>query len=354
MGALMYRWRWLCIVLGLLVGLPLFAIGEQYGRLVGIVYDQDGKECTGVTIKVTSPNLPGGSRETISTEDGAFTLNNLPPGKYKLTATKPGNGIVEKSIAIQVGKTASLYVSMELAFVPHEKFSKEAREEINYCSNLKPQTPVFWQEPGSIINHQGAVTKPPLKTVDDILAVELMQKTRASSTRRLKKLAGENSEVYPSDQTLQRMRLEAASRQETLLAVAFIQWGFHPYLIVSFIAFNDEIYAIETDITWNNVLYKSVTRLSPEQFEAFMEDTTEILDCAMTCEDPWFSSRASLVSWNAAGVPMQCGSGQLYSRANRFSDLLDKVTEKAITSDYPIDLNINEKLRMLGYRLRNK
>ena len=91
------------------------ALGEQYGRVAGIVYSPEGAELSGVKLSLTSPNLLGGPRITFSAEDGSYGFNNLPPGKYELEVSSDGLKTYTKSgIVVSVGKTSALYIAMTL------------------------------------------------------------------------------------------------------------------------------------------------------------------------------------------------------------------------------------------------
>src|SRR5262252_3796236 len=76
---------------------PAFGIGEQYGRITGIVYNQDGAVLAGVSLVLKSPALIGGPRRLSSAPDGAFVFNNLPSGSYELTAEQPGLKTITKT-----------------------------------------------------------------------------------------------------------------------------------------------------------------------------------------------------------------------------------------------------------------
>jgi hypothetical protein len=91
------------------------AIGDQYGRISGIVYSPEGAELPGVRITLTGSSLLGGPRNLSSADDGSFTFNNLSPGKYDLKFQQPGLKTINKTgITVSVGKTASIYMVMEL------------------------------------------------------------------------------------------------------------------------------------------------------------------------------------------------------------------------------------------------
>jgi hypothetical protein len=113
------------------------AIGEQYGRITGIVYSPDGAELPGVKLQLTSPNLLGGARNLVSAEDGSFTFNNLPPGKYEIKVSNPGLKTYTKTgIVVQVGKTASLYIAMEFSTSTEDKTVVVGKQDVVDTSNM--------------------------------------------------------------------------------------------------------------------------------------------------------------------------------------------------------------------------
>src|SRR5262245_61549095 len=94
-----------------LLSFHAFPLGESYGRLTGIIYDQNGAVLPGVKLTLTSPALLGGPRVLNTDKEGLFTFNNLQPGKYELVVEQPGlKTIDKKDIVVSTGKTASLYL----------------------------------------------------------------------------------------------------------------------------------------------------------------------------------------------------------------------------------------------------
>jgi hypothetical protein len=133
----MRKWFWSLVVLALLLPTAAFAIGEQYGRITGIVYSPDGAELGGVKLNLTSPNLLGGARTLVSSEDGSFTFNTLPPGKYELKVSNPGLKTYTKTgIIVQVGKTASLYIAMEFSTSTEDKTVVIGEQDVIDTSNM--------------------------------------------------------------------------------------------------------------------------------------------------------------------------------------------------------------------------
>src|SRR5688572_25090283 len=112
----MRKWLFSLVVLAMLLPALALAIGEQYGRITGIVYSPDGATLPGVKLTLSSKSLIGGARNLISAEDGSFTFNTLAPGSYELKAVGPKLKTYTKSgIPVSAGKTASLFIAMEFA-----------------------------------------------------------------------------------------------------------------------------------------------------------------------------------------------------------------------------------------------
>ncbi len=92
-------------VAGLALG-PAFARTE--GSLSGTCKDNNGAPLPGVTVKVESPDLLGGSRSTTSDAQGAYRFAALPPGTYKISAELFGFKKLEREgLQIQINQPAS-------------------------------------------------------------------------------------------------------------------------------------------------------------------------------------------------------------------------------------------------------
>src|SRR5262249_29990854 len=86
------RSLWLIALLAaLLLGIFWGDVCAQvlYGSLVGTVMDQSGSAVPGAMVKVTQAET-NQSRETITSETGAYTFSNVAPGSYEVTVTLPG------------------------------------------------------------------------------------------------------------------------------------------------------------------------------------------------------------------------------------------------------------------------
>ena len=78
----------------LLVGIAPPAMGQtaSQGTLTGQITDQQGAVIPGVQIKVVDPST-NSTRETMTNENGRYTIPNIQPGTYNVTvtATSPSN-----------------------------------------------------------------------------------------------------------------------------------------------------------------------------------------------------------------------------------------------------------------------
>src|SRR5689334_8658986 len=88
---------------------PAAAIGEQTGRIKGIVSDaQSGARLPGATVSASSPAMIGGARSVLSDGAGRYELDNLPPGLYRLEISYPDtlpnvrSAVVQPGVATQV------------------------------------------------------------------------------------------------------------------------------------------------------------------------------------------------------------------------------------------------------------
>ena len=99
----------LLIVLGLLAPARAFAVGEQNGRIAGIVTEATSKTpLPGADITVAGPALIGGPRATQTGDDGRYELVELPPGVYDVEAGYPGSVPARRRIVVRQGETATL------------------------------------------------------------------------------------------------------------------------------------------------------------------------------------------------------------------------------------------------------
>src|SRR5947207_6766114 len=77
-----------CIGLLILLGLPLYFAQSDLGRISGFIKDPSG--ATIPNAKVTVRNDSGVERQTTTNQSGYYTVTNVPPGLYTMTAEATG------------------------------------------------------------------------------------------------------------------------------------------------------------------------------------------------------------------------------------------------------------------------
>jgi len=140
--------RFLLLCLGVLA-FASAGLAQTTGSLVGTVTDTEGKPLPGVTVEVTSPSLQG-LRSTTTAGDGHYKLSSLPPGVYRVTATLPGLGKVEKSTTVSLDATSTLNVQLPMTAEAAVTVSGEAplvdttstTGGSNYTSKVMEKLPV--------------------------------------------------------------------------------------------------------------------------------------------------------------------------------------------------------------------
>ena len=102
----------------LLVTVPVLAQGNPTGSLAGRV-SNEGEAVGGVTVSVSSPNLQG-LRTTVTTDNGDYIFQFLPPGDYEVTFEMQGFQSVTRSVKINTQQATRLEVPMSLEAVSEE------------------------------------------------------------------------------------------------------------------------------------------------------------------------------------------------------------------------------------------
>jgi len=96
------------ILIGL-VSLPLLSQSKASGAIQGKVIDDTGEYLPGAVVKLTSPNMLGGEKSTITQANGQFRFVALLPGVYELEISLDGFDTQKISdIRISAGKTLTL------------------------------------------------------------------------------------------------------------------------------------------------------------------------------------------------------------------------------------------------------
>src|SRR6266511_5727729 len=84
---------------------------DVYGSISGVVRDNSGAALRGVTVTVTGPVLPRG-RDTVTESSGNYSFQNLPPGRYTVTANLAGLGSVRGDAVVAVDRDTTLNLKL--------------------------------------------------------------------------------------------------------------------------------------------------------------------------------------------------------------------------------------------------
>src|SRR4051812_12278419 len=117
-----YIWNGvLCVVLVSILRCAVgFAQTQGTAQINGVVKDPTGAVLPGVEITATQTDT-NQSRNTISSETGAFVLGNLPTGPYKVEATLPGfRSFVQSGIVLGVNQNPNINVVLEVGQVSQQ------------------------------------------------------------------------------------------------------------------------------------------------------------------------------------------------------------------------------------------
>src|SRR5437763_1392442 len=145
-------------LLGFIISALACAAGwaQSTAQISGVVKDPSGAILPGVDISATQ-TATGAKRTTVTNENGAYALPNLPVGPYMLEASLPGfRTYVQTGIVLQVDDSASINVTLNIG---------EISEQIEVQANA---TLVETQSTGvgRVIDNQRnafATTRDPLK-----------------------------------------------------------------------------------------------------------------------------------------------------------------------------------------------
>jgi hypothetical protein len=113
--------------LALLAAALCFNLAAQGGgsQVSGVVHDASGAAIQGATVTIINSDTSA-ARTAESGSDGHYTINNLPPGPYKLQATKEGFTTYNQTgITLQVNTNPEINVAMQVGSIS-ESVSVEA------------------------------------------------------------------------------------------------------------------------------------------------------------------------------------------------------------------------------------
>jgi hypothetical protein len=123
--------RFLFKVLLLLFIIPSIAFGATNGNIKGTVVDEYEVPLPGVLITISSDNLMG-QRQAQSDANGRFFIAELPPGSYRLEASrKKFSTVIRPNLTIRVGSNTIVNLVMPLKEAGEEIVVEESRNVID-------------------------------------------------------------------------------------------------------------------------------------------------------------------------------------------------------------------------------
>jgi hypothetical protein len=137
-----------------------FAIGDQTGRLKGIVTDaQSGARLAAATVSASSPALIGGPRSVSTDQDGRYELDGLPPGSYRLEISYPGMVPAVRQATVAPGAATAVNV----AWSPQA----DAGESIQIVER-QPLTRPDSTQAGSVLRYPSLARLPTRRTYQEV------------------------------------------------------------------------------------------------------------------------------------------------------------------------------------------
>lgn len=92
------------------------AAQEQTGTITGRATDSSGAALPGVTVSVTSPNLIGGARTSVTDAQGVYRMTLLPGGVYTVKFELTGFGILNvEQVDLNAGATMTINGKLDVA-----------------------------------------------------------------------------------------------------------------------------------------------------------------------------------------------------------------------------------------------
>lgn len=106
--------RWLCVLFFLSACISIVRAQEISASIRGTVLDQTGGTVSGATVKAMNPDT-GLQRQTVSDSHGAYSLLELPVGRYRLQVEASGfKKYVQDGIVLVVNQAATIPVRLDV------------------------------------------------------------------------------------------------------------------------------------------------------------------------------------------------------------------------------------------------
>ena len=143
--------RWLAglVVIAIFVALQPSLFAQGFTAVTGSVSDPTGAVIPGVEVTVTNAST-GASRTVITNETGSYTVSQLPPGTYSISASLPGfRTQVMSNVPLPVGETVVINLPLEVGEVDrrrgrhchhrsHQHGRCEGRWEFRHAEDHRP------------------------------------------------------------------------------------------------------------------------------------------------------------------------------------------------------------------------
>ncbi len=110
----------LALGLAFLGGTVALAQSVMEGKVTGTVTDEKGELLPGVSVEIAGPAIMG-KRAAATSGKGTYVFLNVPPGKFKLTATLPGfKTWVQENIILGAGSTVEVNPAMQIGAIEEQ------------------------------------------------------------------------------------------------------------------------------------------------------------------------------------------------------------------------------------------
>src|SRR5688500_3991901 len=110
------------VLVGTILALLIFtpAAAQQRGSIAGKVLDAGGLPLPGATVTITEQNT-GFTRTVVTAETGAYSIPNLEPGVYAVTAEMSGFASIKQAdVRLTSGLNIPLDIKMQVAGIQEE------------------------------------------------------------------------------------------------------------------------------------------------------------------------------------------------------------------------------------------
>src|ERR1700689_488599 len=144
--------RWLLLVL-LLAPLQSVVAQNPRGTLRGPVEDSSSTRIPGASLVIQSQQS-GGDRLAVSDARGEFRVEDLPPGKYRLTANAPGFALASAEVTVIVSEVRDISVVLQ---------PQGLVQRVNVAAQSSSITTEAIDLPSAV--HQGAISSQDLATL---------------------------------------------------------------------------------------------------------------------------------------------------------------------------------------------